>query len=373
MTYLGLYAPLQTWPSGHREGNRRLYPSSYTKYLPTATQILDHLQKKAVTSVKLDVGDIQDLLETMVYEEKIEKVPILGGAALDGGAARADEEAWATSGTRKRSKSNGGRSKSSRSKSSRMESKKKHRKNRSKGRLTDSETGSETPSDISNSESESDSGSDDEGEDEAGPTCKRGGKRKRSSRSRSKGCPSSSKGSRGSKSRKSSRKASKQRSNSRTRKSRLSSHSRWSQSVESGSSNNDESSNDSDLGSEEEEGEERRVRSIKSRVLVPEPEEDEDEEEDEEDLGGHDLRMDASLYVYRALAPAWLQQGFTETPCARCPVFDFCRPGGPVNASCVYYEDWIEGGLAEDEDDEDDESSSGREDGDGVKGVCGVG
>ncbi|KAF2863674.1 hypothetical protein K470DRAFT_210224 [Piedraia hortae CBS 480.64] len=34
--------------------------------------------------------------------------------------------------------------------------------------------------------------------------------------------------------------------------------------------------------------------------------------------------------------------GFTESPCGRCPVFDFCSDTGPINPTgCVYWKDWL--------------------------------
>lgn len=34
--------------------------------------------------------------------------------------------------------------------------------------------------------------------------------------------------------------------------------------------------------------------------------------------------------------------GLTEAPCGRCPVFDVCCDGGPVNArSCPYWQEWL--------------------------------
>lgn len=37
-----------------------------------------------------------------------------------------------------------------------------------------------------------------------------------------------------------------------------------------------------------------------------------------------------------------LENGLTESPCGRCPVFDLCEEGGPVNArSCTYFQDWL--------------------------------
>lgn len=35
--------------------------------------------------------------------------------------------------------------------------------------------------------------------------------------------------------------------------------------------------------------------------------------------------------------------GSTEIPCTRCPVFDFCEEGGPVNpVSCTYWDEWFQ-------------------------------
>jgi DNA-directed RNA polymerase III subunit RPC6 len=34
--------------------------------------------------------------------------------------------------------------------------------------------------------------------------------------------------------------------------------------------------------------------------------------------------------------------GLTEAPCGRCPVFDLCEEGGPVNArTCTYFQQWL--------------------------------
>lgn len=35
--------------------------------------------------------------------------------------------------------------------------------------------------------------------------------------------------------------------------------------------------------------------------------------------------------------------GVSEAPCGRCPVFDLCEPGGPVNPEgCKYFDEWLE-------------------------------
>lgn len=50
--------------------------------------------------------------------------------------------------------------------------------------------------------------------------------------------------------------------------------------------------------------------------------------------------------VYRAIKAETIFLGWSETPCALCPSFEFCKDGGPVNPrECVYYGDWLTGGT----------------------------
>ena len=38
-----------------------------------------------------------------------------------------------------------------------------------------------------------------------------------------------------------------------------------------------------------------------------------------------------------------LENGLTESPCGRCPVFDLCEEDGPVNArTCEYFQAWLQ-------------------------------
>ncbi|KAI6011129.1 RNA polymerase Rpc34 subunit-domain-containing protein [Pisolithus marmoratus] len=47
-------------------------------------------------------------------------------------------------------------------------------------------------------------------------------------------------------------------------------------------------------------------------------------------------------FVYRAIRQERVVLGWSQAPCGRCPVFDFCRDKGPTNPrECVYYEDWL--------------------------------
>ncbi len=47
-------------------------------------------------------------------------------------------------------------------------------------------------------------------------------------------------------------------------------------------------------------------------------------------------------YVYRAVRQERVALGWSEAPCGGCPVFDFCKEGGPVGPSgCEYYGEWL--------------------------------
>lgn len=53
----------------------------------------------------------------------------------------------------------------------------------------------------------------------------------------------------------------------------------------------------------------------------------------------------ASRFVYRAIHDEKVSLGLNQSPCVVCPVFDFCRDGGPVNSQeCMYYEPWLSAG-----------------------------
>ncbi|KAF8452535.1 RNA polymerase Rpc34 [Boletus edulis BED1] len=46
-------------------------------------------------------------------------------------------------------------------------------------------------------------------------------------------------------------------------------------------------------------------------------------------------------FVYRAIRQERVALGWSQAPCGRCPVFDFCQDKGPTNPQgCVYYDDW---------------------------------
>lgn len=75
---------------------------------------------------------------------------------------------------------------------------------------------------------------------------------------------------------------------------------------------------------------------------------DEDYNDDDDDDGeaGEVVRdlAAADVWMYRAVRGAALEErnAWTDVPCGRCPVFDFCAEAGPVNPSnCRYLKDWL--------------------------------
>ncbi|KAJ3741386.1 RNA polymerase Rpc34 [Lentinula detonsa] len=55
---------------------------------------------------------------------------------------------------------------------------------------------------------------------------------------------------------------------------------------------------------------------------------------------------DTGSNVYRAIREERVSLGWSQAPCSGCPSFEFCKSGGPVNPrECVYYDDWLGGGI----------------------------
>jgi DNA-directed RNA polymerase III subunit RPC6 len=61
-----------------------------------------------------------------------------------------------------------------------------------------------------------------------------------------------------------------------------------------------------------------------------------------------DTSNSASIFSFSGAGSAWLGGGerqlpWAEAPCVRCPQFDFCEEGGPVNAAgCEYLKQWLD-------------------------------
>lgn len=274
----------KTWPTSDVKGTSApLYLASHTPSLPTSALCHEWIRKKQLSMTPLKVEDVQNLLDVLVYDGKIEKIPCFPSKLPS--KRKSDKDG------KKKGKRKGHDSESS----------------SASGSGSDSRSGSESESESGSEES--DSGSESERSSDAGRR-KKSSKRKHSSRSKS--------SSKKSKHRKSESRSSSRRDHSRS-SSKRSRHSK-------------------------EDNRGKNSSFAKSIVLS-----DESEEEDDDDAvfmnGG------SQIFVYRAVRPFYVKTGWVEVPCGHCPVFNFCEPGGPVNAEgCFYMRDWIQRCKASDVD-----------------------
>ncbi|KAE8216480.1 hypothetical protein CF327_g341 [Tilletia walkeri] len=385
----------KTWPDGGRK--RLLYPASHVFNLPTAQQILDHAHSTKAFGVTLSIDNMNQLLDTLIYDEKIEKVPILPG----------QRPSASTSASGSRSRSSG------KSKKSSSSSKKRKRKSSSRSD-SESEDGSEDESDRDNSMSEDEDGDEDDdgggkgkGKSSNGSSSHKRSKRKHRASSRSSSRSRSSSGSKRKRSRRSydsgsdseegsesdrsegsessSASDSRRRSGSKKRK-RSSSSSRSSHKRSSSRKkkrrrrhSSSSSNSDDDSGSGSESSGSSSDSSTNSGPIVS-------DDEDEDGTYGADALSEAFPFVFRALRPIHVFSPFQtdlvrggvdfgtgtadsswmQTPCGQCPIFRFCEPGGPVSAEgCQYFDQWIEAGL---EGNKVDEGGEGDEEVDQLEG-----
>jgi DNA-directed RNA polymerase III subunit RPC6 len=87
----------------------------------------------------------------------------------------------------------------------------------------------------------------------------------------------------------------------------------------------------------------------------------EEEDDDDDDYGEHVSGDPVDQWVYIACKPEGLTaepapavanaaatvpasgNTWTNIPCGRCPVFSFCKEGGPISpTNCSYYQRWLE-------------------------------
>ncbi|KAJ9476249.1 DNA-directed RNA polymerase III subunit RPC6 [Pseudozyma hubeiensis] len=293
--------------------SRALFPTTHTSQLPSANSIHSYLRNSNLTETELEVEHVVSLLDILVYDEQIEKIPILpislGGSGGDINGFDEEDQDYSDSGR----STDGSGSDSSSGSASESESEAE-------------ESGSEAENGKRKVKKERKANGDDQSDEEnEGPVTS--GKRKRasaksssSSRKKSKSSKASSKSSK-SKHRKSS--TSRSRSSSRSR-SRSRSRAASSDDEQSGSeSDTSTASSSSDHASRRRSSSKKKRSNGKSsssrRSLA---------------TGGDEI----SPFVYRAVRPHSVKVGWTETPCGHCPVFDFCDDTGPVNAeTCQYY------------------------------------
>ncbi|KAI0672485.1 RNA polymerase Rpc34 subunit-domain-containing protein [Trametes maxima] len=313
-----------------------LYPISAAPSYPTAQQILAFLSKSRITETQLGVEHVEMLLNVLVLDGEVERVPAFGAAMWD---TSEDPEANASDGDSRRLKrksrgfSDSPKRKSKRSKRSRSTSEsdsesesenergKRRRRNKRKGRDDSEASASESEDERErrrrkkrsrlreggmdvNADADLDAPADEDIEmsDEEN-------RRKGKSKSRSK--------------------------STRNRRRKYDPSSSDSGSDSETDSDDDHHSRSRSRSKSKSKSKAKSKSSKRSRSSSPAP-------------GGFSGDFDAFLdggggaYVYRAIRQERAAGGLGQAPCVRCPTFEFCKPGGPVNAKeCTYYGAWL--------------------------------
>ncbi|KAF8897294.1 RNA polymerase Rpc34 [Infundibulicybe gibba] len=280
-----------------------LFPISNSPQYPTAEHIRNSLRQARLTETDLSVEHVEMLLNVLVLDGEIEKLPAFGGALWDSSAI--DNGEFPDEQERRSKKKRRRYSDSDESGDHKLNKKKrKKKKHMSEDESSDSEDeqSQKKRKKRRRAKDESDSESD---SDEDLKTKKK--KKKKKKESESDDTSSDEPDSPGK--RKKPKKPKKPRS----------------------------SSEGSSSESESDHRRRRNRKSSKSTKRSSSPGQLQPFDGFDSAGGGH---------VYRAIKQERLSLGWSQSPCSTCPSFEFCKDGGPVNPrECVYYGDWLIAGT----------------------------
>ncbi|KAH9482618.1 putative DNA-directed RNA polymerase III subunit rpc6 [Psilocybe cubensis] len=276
-----------SFPKRRNGSENALYPISNAPRYPTAENIRHSLRKARLTETDLSVEHVEMLLNVLILDGKIEKIPAFGSALWNseaiGDGDSGDEEKSSRKKKRKKRDDDSDdedlKTKKKRKKlaisddeiesSDEESSKKKKKKKKSKTKSTDSDSDSETEKK----------------------------KKKKKKRAHSSSSESSSED------------EARHRKKSKKKQKHVS---------------------ESESSSEDTDSESRRKKHKSSKRS----------ETPNADFDAFDTSSGGS--VYRALKEHVASIGLLESPCGLCPSFEFCKQDGPVNPKeCVYYGDWL--------------------------------
>ncbi|KAG7097277.1 hypothetical protein E1B28_004643 [Marasmius oreades] len=281
-------------PKRRSNNERALYPISKVSQYPTAEYVQKKLREARITPTELSVEHVEMLLNVLILDGEIEKLPAFGSTMWDTSALDDEDSAEESHPKKKKRKRRHSDSEFDRERSRRKAKKKK-----------------KYVSEFDSTSSDSDA------------VTKTKGKRRRSKEDSDSDVPKSKK------------KAKKRRddseSDSESSEEVSSKHQKKRKSRKSRDTSDDESSSSSS------EDEKRpRSRSKSTKKSPPPPAFSLEDYDESRNLGG----------VYRAVRQERLDLGWSQAPCSVCPTFEFCKEDGPVNPrDCVYYGDWLLGGT----------------------------
>ncbi|KAA1474411.1 hypothetical protein DENSPDRAFT_824288 [Dentipellis sp. KUC8613] len=313
-----------------------LYSISDAPAYPTAQQITGFLSKSKITETQLTEEHVEMLLNVLILDGDVEKIPAFAAAMWDSNAI-ADDVSGSESGSESeddKRKSKSKKRKSAKESSSKSKSKKRKRSKESDDESDASDRGSKKSKSKGKKRKRDDS-------DEEESASEAEAKKKRKKRKVDKSDASGSESASDSDSDARSKKKSKAKKKSKSRRSKSSDES----SSDSDSDSGSESGSDSDTSrrkrskSKSSSRSKSKSKSSKLRARSSSP----------DATMGNDS-FTGSAWVYRAIRQERVALGWSEAPCGRCPVFDFCKDGGPVNAKeCEYYGEWLTRGVVEQE------------------------
>ncbi|KAI6033591.1 hypothetical protein PISMIDRAFT_110158 [Pisolithus microcarpus 441] len=279
----------------------RLYAIGAAPSYPSAQQIQHFLSKSKITETELGVEHVEMLLRVLELDGEIEKIPAFSANAWsppsdseDGSDSESDSSDDERSREKKRKRG-----------SSKMKEPRKLKRRKTKDDSeSESDDRSKTKKRKKNSKREEDSDDD--------SSAKSSRKRKR----RSKHSDSSSED-----------ESEEDRKKKHKRKSKKRRDTSSDEDSESSEEDRDRKSTSKSKSSKSKKSSSKKLSTVK-RQHSPSP----------------DLRDELSggAFVYRAIRQERVVLGWSQAPCGRCPVFDFCRDKGPTNPQeCVYFEDWF--------------------------------
>ncbi|KAF7331801.1 RNA polymerase III subunit RPC34 [Mycena kentingensis (nom. inval.)] len=291
----------------HKMHEGALFTIKSAPRYPTAAQIHNTLRQARLTETELAVEHIEMLLEVLVLDGLVEKLPSFGATLWDADAVSDGES------------------------EDERESKKKKKKKRR--RTSSSSDEDEAPTKSKSKKRRADTDSDDEDDDES-----RSRKKSKSKLKRKKVEESDTEDEAPKKKKKKSKKDESEDSDSDEDTSR-----KKKKKKKKADSSDDESSED-----------EKASRKKKNKKQIKEESDSDDSDVQRRRRkttrrSSSPFQLDdeyAGAVVYRAVQQEKMSMGWTEAPCSKCASFDFCKDGGPVNASeCVYYGDWLVAGT----------------------------
>ncbi|KAG2057103.1 hypothetical protein BDR06DRAFT_952220 [Suillus hirtellus] len=309
--------------SSKAQNEYRLYSISAAPSYPSAQHIQHFLSKSKITETQLGVEHVEMLLRVLELDGEIEKLPAFTASAWDAtvdsddpvpGSSSDSDSDTTTRKKRKRSSSK----------------KKKERKTKTRKRRRTEESGS-------SSESDSD---DDESEEEE----RQKRKRKRSKKEESDEEDHKSKKNKKRKSREKEDESKSEDSDDDDRTSLTSKRKRKGKGKKLDDSSDDDSESESDSDhrrSKSKSSSKLKSKKTKAKAKTKKPSSSSKRVKFESPEANDNINV-GGAFVYRAIRQERVALGWSQAPCGRCPVFDFCRDKGPTNPQeCVYYEEWL--------------------------------